>query len=104
MVDFHYMERLYPVIRLNVDTPIHEHVNQPVRPAGVPTIVNGNRVYLWPDNRLKFNVNMLGLPYARPLAPQNIGFENAIRYVCGLANIHPYGESLPDYPQLTTLV
>ena len=104
MADYYYMGRYYPVVRLNVDTDSHEHINHPVRPAGVPTSVCGNREYLWPDNRLTFNTSMPGLPYARPLARQNVGFENAIRYVCGEANIYPYGERLPDYPRPMTLV
>jgi hypothetical protein len=103
-VQYYHMERHYPVVRLNVDTDQHEHVNRFARPPGVPSSVSGNRVYVWEDNRLTFTPDMLGLPYARPLAPKNINFENAIRYMCGMANIKPYGEALPVYPRPTSLV
>jgi hypothetical protein len=105
MVDYYWIDRFHPVIRLNIDTSDHEHFNRTPRPTGIEPIVRGNRIYLWSDNRNAFKpVEMLGLPFARSLRPQISSLDNAIRHVCGEAHISPLDTQLPDYPRPTTLV
>jgi hypothetical protein len=104
MVDFDWLGRQYPVTRLNLETSGHEHFNRPPRPPGMETSVIGPRAYLWEHNRSYFRPDMLGLPFATRLERRHHNLHNAIRYICGKANIDPVDTKLPDYPQSPTLV
>jgi len=41
MVEFRWQERAFPVIRLNIDSEVHSHINHPPRPAGIEPRVLG---------------------------------------------------------------
>jgi len=91
------------VMRLNVDADEHTHTNWPPRPPGVPPEVQGNRIYLWSDNRHKFRPSDIGLPYARQLERRHAALHNALRHFASEARIDLADADLPDYPKREAL-
>lgn len=99
------IDREIPVLRV-MQTPDRDpHPNHPPLPAGITEFeVAGPRAYLWEYNCSKFRPTDAGLPYAIPLDRKNHDFHNAIRYICGEANISLSGVTLPDFPTRGTLL
>jgi hypothetical protein len=105
MVEFTWQGREFPVIRLNIDSEFHVHLNDPLRPAGVQPQVQGNRFYPWHINRRMFKpFDMPGLPYCVPVRPQGLSLQSAIRMVAAEAAIDIVNVDLPETPPRATLV
>ena len=105
MVEFRWQGREFPVIRLNIDSKFHIHLNYPPRPIGVETRVHGNRFYPWRLNRRTFNpLVMFGLPYCVPERPQGMSLPSAIRKVAAESAIDIVGVDLPEFPPRLTLI
>lgn len=104
LVLFQWQGRDHAIMRLNVDTDDHPHINRGKRPMGIPMQVRGNRIYMWADNRLAFRPGDGRLPFARPLERRQVGFDNAIRHIAGLAQISLASVTLPDYPSRSGLL
>jgi hypothetical protein len=105
MVEFRWQDREFPVIRLNIDSEFHVHLNHPPRSIGVEPRVQGNRFYPWRLNRRIFNpFTMYGLPYCLAERPQGISLPSAIRKVAAEAAIDIVDVDLPELPPRLTLV
>jgi hypothetical protein len=105
MVEFRWQGREFPVIRLNIASEFHVHVNPPPRPVGVQPRVQGNRFYPWRLNRQTFNpFAMHGLPYCVPERPQGLSLSSAIRKVAAEAAIDIAEVDLPELPPRLTLI
>jgi hypothetical protein len=105
MVEFRWQGREFPVIRLNIDSEFHIHLNHPPRPIGVEPRVQGNRFYPWGLNRRTFNpFTMYGLSYCVPERPQGLSLPSAIRKVSAEAAIDLANVDLPELPPRLTLV
>jgi hypothetical protein len=103
-VEFKWQEREFPVIRLNIDSEFHCHINQSPRPAGVEPRVFGNRFYPWSLNRGRFSLGMHGLPYCVAERSQGLTLPSAIRKVAAEAAIDITNIELPAYPARLTLL
>jgi hypothetical protein len=105
MVAFRWQGREFPVIRLNIDSEFHPHINHPPRPAGVEPRVSGNRLYPWRLNRHRFNpFVMYGLPYCLAERPQGLSLPSAIRKVAAEAMIDIGNVDLPEIPPRLSLL
>ena len=105
MVEFKWQEREFPVVRLNIDSELHTHLNHPPRPVGVAPQVDGNRFYPWHLNRKVFSPrSSKGLPYCLAERPQGLSLPSAIRKVASEAAIDIANVELPEFPPRLTLV
>jgi hypothetical protein len=105
MVEFRWQEREFPVIRLNIDSEVHSHINHPARPAGIEPRVLGNRLYSWAVNRNRFRpFEMVGLPYCLAERTRCLSMPSAIRKVAAEAAIDFANVDVPDYPPRLNLI
>jgi hypothetical protein len=105
MVEFRWQEREFPVIRLNIDSEVHSHINHPPRPAGIEPRVLGNRFYPWAVNRNRFRLfEMVGLPYCVAERTRGLSMPSAIRKVAAEAAIDLTNVDVPDYPPRLNLI